>query len=125
MSDDVALRKDWDIHKTWYKLRDPRSVDARRKSKSMTLQDRWFYGPDARLDIRFEDTPERGFSIWFNEDRIGFITEIAPEPVLGDSIRAAKKRAVKLLASTKGGNGRRQARETLAAGPRSTIPRLG
>ena len=88
MSDDVALRKDWDIHKTWYKLRDPRSVDARRKSKSMTLQDRWFYGPDARLDIRFEDTPERGFSIWFNEDRIGFITEIAPEPVLGDAALA-------------------------------------
>jgi len=95
--DDVPLKKEWSTDKRWFKYADARPPHVRKASGSRTVQDRWFYGPNEDLELRFETNPQRGFGIWFRDERIGFSAEISPEPKIGDSIRAAKKKAVELL----------------------------
>src|SRR5207253_2233315 len=105
MGNDVQLKKEWSSDRTWYRYADPRPVNVRKVSGSKTVGGRWFYGPDDNLEIRWEDAPERGWAVWFREQRVGFAADIRPEPAIGDSIRAAKRRAVELLAKVKGAGG--------------------
>jgi hypothetical protein len=100
--DEVKLKKEWSTDKEWFKYVDSRPPHVRKAFGSKTVVDRWFYGPNEDLELRFETTPERGFGIWFRDKRIGFSAEISPEPELGDSIRAAKKKAVELLSDATG-----------------------
>jgi hypothetical protein len=96
MATDDVLKKTWSTDKAWYKLSDPAPPDVRKARGSRTLQDHWFYGADERLELRFETEPERGFAIYYRDERLGFSTDITPESVPGDSIRAAKRLAVQL-----------------------------
>ncbi len=97
MEDDVTLKKDWSTDRIWYRFADPRPLQVRGGSGSKTVVGRWFYGPDDRLEIRWEEHPARGWAIWFQEQRVDFSPDIAPEALIGDSIRAAKRKAVELF----------------------------
>ena len=94
MGEDVELRKEWSTDHTWYKLADPRPLVIRRAVGSKTVVGLWFYGPNNDLDIRFEDAPKRGWAIWLRDQRVGFSA--------GDSIGAAKTKAVELLSLVEG-----------------------
>ncbi len=97
MDDEVNLKKEWSTDGTWYRYADPRPLHVRNVSGSKTVGGRWFYGPNDDLEIRWEEAPERGWAIWFRGQRVGFSADIAPETVIGDSIRAAKRTAIELL----------------------------
>ncbi len=101
MDDEVTLKKEWSSDGTWYRYADPRPLHIRKASESKTVGDRWFYGPDDNLEIRWEGAPQRGWGIWVHDQRVDFSPELAPEPALGDSIRAAKKLAVDRIAIVK------------------------
>jgi len=95
---EFTLAKEYDREKMWFRYKDPRPMEQR--NPSMTIQDLWVYAPDERLEIQFVGTEPRGWSVVFSRKVIGFSPEIPyPEPVRGDSIRAAKRLAIELLAA--------------------------
>jgi hypothetical protein len=94
MGDDVELKQEWSTDRTWYRYADSRPPKKTKPPGSQTVGGRWFYGPNNDLDIRFEEAPERGWAVWFREQRVGFSA--------GDSISAAKRKAVELLSQIEG-----------------------
>ncbi len=95
--DDVKLVKERSTDGQWYRYKDPRPLKTREAQGSRTWRGIWIYEPNEALEIRFEAMPERGWAIWLDNRRIDFSPEIAPETELGDSIRAAKRKAISLL----------------------------
>lgn len=102
----LPLKQEYSTDGVWFRWADSRPYEVRAalggQGTSQSLPDRWFFGPDDNLELRFEAQPQRVWAIWYENRRIGESPDIeAPEDNPAASIQTAKFKALHLWETTR------------------------